>query len=143
MDLKRLLFVIPLAVLAYLLIMQWNQDYGQNVVNNPAPEMAASSGSNDNGEGSALSAPTDSNGNAKPIQDDMPAGAFKGWRDVQARKRLRKRTNRKSGEVGRVLVMYDRRCAEKPCDRALFLEIIVALFPQLVTWLPATLYGPK
>ena len=64
-------------------------------------------------------------------EDDMPAGAFKGWRDVQARKRLRKRTNRKSGEVGRVLVMYDRRCAEKPCDRALFLEIIVALFPQL------------
>jgi hypothetical protein len=64
-------------------------------------------------------------------EDGMPAGAFKGWRDVQARKRLRKRTNRKSGEVGRVLVMFDRRCAEKPCNRGVFEEIIVALFPQL------------
>ncbi|MGM8850532.1 membrane protein insertase YidC [Salinicola sp. V024] len=78
MDLKRLLFVIPLAVLAYLLIMQWNQDYGQNVVNNPAPEMAASSGGNNSGEDGdvgALSAPTGSDGKAKPIQDDMPADA--------------------------------------------------------------------
>ncbi|GHB14190.1 membrane protein insertase YidC [Salinicola rhizosphaerae] len=75
MDLKRLLFVIPLAVLAYLLIMQWNQDYHQNVVDNPAPEVAASSGSGDSSGNGALSAPTDGNGNAKPIEDDMPAGS--------------------------------------------------------------------
>ncbi|TDO05997.1 MULTISPECIES: membrane protein insertase YidC [Halomonas] len=29
MDVKRLLLLIPLAILAYLLIVQWNQDYGQ------------------------------------------------------------------------------------------------------------------
>lgn len=29
MDVKRLLLLIPLAVLAYLLVVQWNQDYGQ------------------------------------------------------------------------------------------------------------------
>ncbi|WP_447894762.1 membrane protein insertase YidC [Vreelandella sp. GE22] len=29
MDVKRLLLLIPLAVLAYLLVIQWNQDYGQ------------------------------------------------------------------------------------------------------------------
>lgn len=29
MDVKRLILVIPLAVLAYLLVVQWNQDYGQ------------------------------------------------------------------------------------------------------------------
>ncbi|WP_251975814.1 membrane protein insertase YidC [Salinicola avicenniae] len=76
MDLKRLLFVIPLAVLAYLLIMQWNQDYGQNVVNNPAPEVAASSsGSNDSDDGNALSAPTTRSDAAGPVEDGMPAGA--------------------------------------------------------------------
>ena len=31
MDVKRLILVIPLAVLAYLLIVQWNQDYGQPI----------------------------------------------------------------------------------------------------------------
>ncbi|MFC3283873.1 membrane protein insertase YidC [Litchfieldella rifensis] len=36
MDVKRLLLLIPLAVLAYLLVVQWNQDYGQ-----VAPEPAA------------------------------------------------------------------------------------------------------
>ncbi|WP_252107789.1 MULTISPECIES: membrane protein insertase YidC [unclassified Halomonas] len=29
MDVKRLLLLIPLAILAYLLVIQWNQDYGQ------------------------------------------------------------------------------------------------------------------
>ncbi|WFF41141.1 membrane protein insertase YidC [Salinicola endophyticus] len=74
MDFKRLLFVIPLAVLAYLLIMQWNQDYGQNVVNNPAPEVA--SATSDGGkEGNALSAPDGGSGKTQPIEDDMPAGS--------------------------------------------------------------------
>lgn len=36
MDVKRLLLLIPLAVLAYLLVVQWNQDYGQ--VAAPEPE---------------------------------------------------------------------------------------------------------
>ncbi|MCG6656697.1 membrane protein insertase YidC [Halomonas campisalis] len=35
MDVKRLLLLIPLAVLAYLIVVQWNQDYGQVA---PEPE---------------------------------------------------------------------------------------------------------
>ncbi len=38
MDVKRLLLLIPLAVLAYLLVVQWNQDYGQVA---PEPEAPA------------------------------------------------------------------------------------------------------
>jgi len=40
MDVKRLLLVIPLAVLAYLLIVQWNQDYGQVSPEPQAPTAA-------------------------------------------------------------------------------------------------------
>lgn len=41
MDVKRLLLVIPLAVLAYLLVIQWNQDYGQVVVEPEVPSFSA------------------------------------------------------------------------------------------------------
>ncbi|WP_110685641.1 membrane protein insertase YidC [Salinicola aestuarinus] len=75
MDFKRLLFVIPLAVLAYLLIMQWNQDYGHNVVNNPAPEVTTAAPGSDGESDGALSAPSNANRNAEPIEDDMPPGA--------------------------------------------------------------------
>ncbi|WP_431024743.1 membrane protein insertase YidC [Halomonas sp. H5] len=37
MDVKRLLLLIPLAVLAYLLVVQWNQDYGQAAPEPDAP----------------------------------------------------------------------------------------------------------
>jgi len=39
MDVKRLLLVIPLAILAYLLIVQWNQDYGQIAPEPQAPDV--------------------------------------------------------------------------------------------------------
>ncbi|PRY71188.1 membrane protein insertase YidC [Halomonas ventosae] len=42
MDVKRLLLVIPLAVLAYLLIVQWNQDYGQVTPEPQAPAITSS-----------------------------------------------------------------------------------------------------
>ncbi|WP_404472336.1 membrane protein insertase YidC [Vreelandella venusta] len=42
MDVKRLLLLIPLAVLAYLLVVQWNQDYGQ-ISYDSAPEITQSS----------------------------------------------------------------------------------------------------
>ncbi|SEL25099.1 membrane protein insertase YidC [Halomonas daqiaonensis] len=42
MDVKRLLLVIPLAVLAYLLIVQWNQDYGQVTPEPQAPAISSS-----------------------------------------------------------------------------------------------------
>ncbi|KAA0010669.1 membrane protein insertase YidC [Billgrantia pellis] len=41
MDVKRLLLLIPLAVLAYLLVVQWNQDYGQVAPEPEAPSFSA------------------------------------------------------------------------------------------------------
>ncbi|MCE9681768.1 membrane protein insertase YidC [Halomonas alkalisoli] len=41
MDVKRLLLLIPLAVLAYLLVIQWNQDYGQVAPEPEAPTVTA------------------------------------------------------------------------------------------------------
>ncbi|WP_110651628.1 membrane protein insertase YidC [Salinicola peritrichatus] len=82
MDLKRLLFVIPLAVLAYLLIMQWNQDYGQTAVETQAPSFSDSAG-NDASDPSAddqgLAAPANQ---AKSSADgDSPAMADAGAAD--------------------------------------------------------------
>ncbi|MCC5902040.1 MAG: membrane protein insertase YidC [Halomonas sp.] len=42
MDVKRLLLLVPLAVLAYLLVVQWNQDYGQTTYDS-TPEITQSS----------------------------------------------------------------------------------------------------
>ncbi|MBA2777874.1 membrane protein insertase YidC [Billgrantia kenyensis] len=41
MDVKRLLLLIPLAVLTYLLVVQWNQDYGQVAPEPEAPTITA------------------------------------------------------------------------------------------------------
>ncbi|PXX96593.1 membrane protein insertase YidC [Halomonas sp. LBP4] len=41
MDVKRLLLLIPLAVLAYLIVVQWNQDYGQVAPEPAAPSITA------------------------------------------------------------------------------------------------------
>ncbi|GHC29074.1 membrane protein insertase YidC [Aidingimonas halophila] len=41
MDVKRLLLLIPLAVLAYLLVVQWNQDYGQVPPDTDAPSISS------------------------------------------------------------------------------------------------------
>ncbi len=43
MDVKRLLLLIPLAVLAYLIVVQWNQDYGQTTPQAEAPSFTSSS----------------------------------------------------------------------------------------------------
>jgi YidC/Oxa1 family membrane protein insertase len=42
MDVKRLLLLIPLAMLAYLLVVQWNQDYGQMTPEPQAPGITSS-----------------------------------------------------------------------------------------------------
>jgi len=46
MDVKRLILVIPLAVLAYLLVVQWNQDYGQPI-DNPSSSDVVQRSTND------------------------------------------------------------------------------------------------
>ncbi|MEG3078989.1 membrane protein insertase YidC [Halomonas sp. 5021] len=70
MDVKRLILLIPLAILAYLLVVQWNQDYGQTSYQ-PSSEVSqdqtrdnnASSGSggtSGNDDAENLSVPGDS-----------------------------------------------------------------------------------
>ena len=63
-------------------------------------------------------------------EDAMPKGAFGNFREVQARRRQRRRTDRQSAEVAKILVAYDRRCADG-CDRAAFGDMVVEIFPQL------------
>lgn len=75
MDVKRLLLVIPLAVLAYLLVIQWNADYGQNSVEQRAPESVTQDTSDSNAGNDSLSVPTsNSSGNSASSQEaaDMP-----------------------------------------------------------------------
>ncbi|MDL4862180.1 membrane protein insertase YidC [Halomonas elongata] len=43
MDVKRLLLLIPLAILAYLIVVQWNQDYGQATQAPEAPAITSDS----------------------------------------------------------------------------------------------------
>ena len=63
-------------------------------------------------------------------EDEMPKGAFGNFREVQARRRQRRRTDRQSAEVTKILVAFDRRCADG-CDRAVFGEMVGEVFPQL------------
>jgi len=63
-------------------------------------------------------------------EDEMPRGAFGNFREVQARRRQRRRTDRQSAEVAKILVAYDRRCADG-CDRAVFGDMVGEVFPQL------------
>lgn len=72
MDVKRLLLVIPLAVLAYLLVIQWNQDYGQVAVEPEVPSFNATpdNGGNEPGSGQGLEAP--SSANPAPAANTMP-----------------------------------------------------------------------
>ncbi|WP_027965677.1 membrane protein insertase YidC [Halomonas halocynthiae] len=80
MDIKRLFLLIPLALLAYLIIVQWNKDYGQPVTAHQAPPTVTNqqnsepSGSAD----SALSAPS------QPASNDGLAGSLPGQVPVQA-----------------------------------------------------------
>ena len=63
-------------------------------------------------------------------EDAMPKGAFGNFREVQARRRQRRRTDRQSAEVAKILVAFDRRCADG-CDRAVFRDVVGEVFPQL------------
>ncbi|WP_355660581.1 membrane protein insertase YidC [Halomonas salifodinae] len=76
MDVKRLLLLIPLAVLAYLLIVQWNQDYGQAAPEPDAPAITQ------NGEVAApgddgLAVPTAPR-SAETIDGEMPEAPAQG-----------------------------------------------------------------
>ncbi|WP_249976385.1 membrane protein insertase YidC [Vreelandella olivaria] len=73
MDVKRLLLLIPLAVLAYLLVVQWNQDYGQTTYDS-TPDITQSSNGAQNGNagnGDELAVPSVSTPQSA-ISEDMP-----------------------------------------------------------------------
>ncbi|AYF33388.1 membrane protein insertase YidC [Halomonas sp. XH26] len=75
MDVKRLLLLIPLAVLAYLLVVQWNQDYGQISVDSTPEITQNSNGSSANNVGSDdLSVPS-SSAPQNAISEGMPGEA--------------------------------------------------------------------
>ncbi|MCI0509465.1 protein translocase subunit yidC [Chromohalobacter marismortui] len=71
MDVKRLLLVIPLAVLAYLLVIQWNADYGQNGVEQRPPASVSQNGASNDAAEEGLSAPS-SAGGASQGASSMP-----------------------------------------------------------------------
>ncbi|MDC8804659.1 membrane protein insertase YidC [Halomonas pacifica] len=83
MDVKRLLLLIPLAVLAYLLIVQWNQDYGQATPEPTAPTITQSGEAASPGD-DGLAVPTAPRANA--IDGEMPEapGAQGSRRDLIA-----------------------------------------------------------
>ncbi|CAH1042678.1 membrane protein insertase YidC [Halomonas sp. TD01] len=75
MDVKRLLLLIPLAVLAYLLVVQWNQDYGQTSVESTPEITQSSNGPSANNVGSDdLSVPS-SSAPQNAISEGMPGEA--------------------------------------------------------------------
>ncbi|WP_027960516.1 membrane protein insertase YidC [Halomonas halodenitrificans] len=88
MDVKRLLLLIPLAVLAYLIVVQWNQDYGQTAVEPQAPSIT----SNQSGNGSAeletaeegLAAPAANSGDSGMAETMPDAGETASGRDLVA-----------------------------------------------------------
>ncbi|NWN83994.1 MAG: membrane protein insertase YidC [Halomonas sp.] len=88
MDVKRLLLLIPLAVLAYLIVVQWNQDYGQTAVEPQAPSIT----NNQSGSGSAeletaeegLAAPAANSGDSGMAETMPDAGETASGRDLVA-----------------------------------------------------------
>src|SRR5690606_24508618 len=81
MDVKRLLLLIPLAVLAYLIVVQWNQDYGQTAVEPQAPSFTSNqSGSGDSraeGAEDGLAVPATNRGDsmAEAMPDETESAA--------------------------------------------------------------------
>ncbi len=72
MDVKRLILLVPLAVLAYLLVIQWNQDYGQTAEPSPAVESTqhnSGAASDTDTQGNSLSVPS-STSSANPGNDN-------------------------------------------------------------------------
>ncbi|SER54965.1 protein translocase subunit yidC [Vreelandella subterranea] len=67
MDVKRLILLIPLAILAYLLVVQWNQDYGQTSYQSSS-EQSQRQSSNDNAtaEGGGTSGGSDADNLSVP-----------------------------------------------------------------------------
>lgn len=70
MDIKRLVFLIPVVLLAYLLMIQWNQDYGDSVTDSTSSQtdQRVSAGDSDVSNNDTLSVPSTATSN-----DTVPA----------------------------------------------------------------------
>ncbi|MFC4976224.1 membrane protein insertase YidC [Halomonas beimenensis] len=74
MDVKRLLLLIPLAILAYLIVVQWNQDYGQVATAPQAPAITGEAQAPAAADGDDLSVPAERRG-ADDIAGGIPGEA--------------------------------------------------------------------
>ncbi len=83
MDIKRSILLVALAVVAYLMVLQWNQDYGQTVIPDEArQEQPAASSLPDtpttaanNGSGAHADIPAIGDGQAASVLPDAQASA--------------------------------------------------------------------
>ena len=68
MDIQRTILLVALAVVSYMMVLQWNQDYGQ------APVTAAATYSSSANQSASSTQLNDSTGNSLPTvsQDDLP-----------------------------------------------------------------------
>jgi len=85
MDVKRLLLLIPLAVLAYLIMVQWNQDYGQTPSTPEAPAITSNASSDQRDDASqGLAAPSSPDAVGTEMPGDTAAEPAANSRDLVA-----------------------------------------------------------
>ena len=66
MDIQRTILLVALAVVSYMMVLQWNQDYGQ------APEIAAITQSSSVNQQSSASNQVTQNSAQAATSDDLP-----------------------------------------------------------------------
>jgi hypothetical protein len=63
MDIKRTILIVALAIVSYVMVLKWNQDYGQAAL--PTQNVASST--------TAPGLPDTATGNNASVSDDIPA----------------------------------------------------------------------
>ena len=65
MDIKRTILIVALAIVSYVMVLKWNQDYGQAAL--PTQNVASST--------TAPGLPDTATGNKASVSDDIPHAA--------------------------------------------------------------------
>ena len=65
MDIKRTILIVALAIVSYVMVLKWNQDYGQAAL--PTQNVASST--------TAPGLPDSATGNNASVSDDIPRAA--------------------------------------------------------------------
>lgn len=86
MDIKRLVFLIPVVLLAYLLMIQWNQDYGDSVTDSTSSQtdQRVSAGDSDVSNNDTLSVPSTATSNDPAPAEQITDNGSTTQRDVIA-----------------------------------------------------------